>query len=59
MSLLAVEIDEGLLKEFRKFAVGKHGTIYRALRPEVELALRNHLKVEKEISHKKGGRDEF
>jgi hypothetical protein len=59
MSLLAVDIDERLLMDFRRFAVAKHGRIYRALKPEVELALRNHLKVEKEISHKKGGRDEF
>jgi hypothetical protein len=43
MALLAVDIDDALLREFRRFAVGKHGTIYRALKPEVELALRNHL----------------
>lgn len=53
MSLLAVEIDEELLREFRKFAVGKHGTIYRALKPEVELALVNHLNAEKGSSHVK------
>ncbi len=50
MSLLAVEIDSTLLVEFRKFAVGKHGTIYRALKPEVELALKNHLESEKRTS---------
>jgi hypothetical protein len=43
MSLLAVEIDENLLMDFRRFAVAKHGRIYRALKPEVELALRNHI----------------
>jgi len=43
MSLLAVDIDERLLMDFRRFAVAKHGRIYRALKPEVELALRNHL----------------
>lgn len=47
MALLSVEIDEELLREFRKFAVGKHGTIYRALKPEVELALLNHLDAER------------
>ena len=47
MSLLAVEIDERLLMDFRKFAVAKHGRIYRALKPEVELALRNHLADQK------------
>lgn len=51
MALLAVEIDNVLLKEFRKFAVMKHGTIYRALKPEVELALKNHLEAEKRKSH--------
>ena len=56
MALLAVEIDNELLEEFRKFAVMKHGTIYRALKPEVELALKNHLEAEKrKISRSNGG----
>jgi hypothetical protein len=49
MSLLAVDIDDMLLKEFRRFAVVKHGTIYRALKPEVELALKNHMADSNEL----------
>jgi hypothetical protein len=56
MSLLSVEIDSALLIEFRKFAVGKHGTIYRALKPEVEMALKNHLEAEKRTSCEVGER---
>jgi hypothetical protein len=43
MSLLVVNMDEQLLEDFRRFAVNKHGKIYGVLKPEVELALRNHL----------------
>ena len=42
-STLNVEIDEQLLRDFRCFAVQKCGKIHGALKPEVELALRNHL----------------
>jgi len=55
MSLLAVDVDERLLKEFRKFAVAKHGTIYRALKPEIELALRNHLADQESKPNSGGG----
>jgi hypothetical protein len=41
--LLVVDLNEDLLKEFRRFAVNKHGKIYGVLKTEVELALRNHL----------------
>jgi hypothetical protein len=43
MSVLVVNLDEQLLEDFRRFAVNKHGKIYGVLKPEVELALRNHL----------------
>ena len=43
MSMLVVELDDQLLERFRRFAVNKHGKIYGVLKPEVELALRNHL----------------
>lgn len=43
MSLLVVNMDDQLLERFRRFAVNKHGKIYGVLKPEVELALRNHL----------------
>lgn len=43
MTLMAVDVNEELLKKFRSFAVKKHGRIYGVLKPEVELALRNHL----------------
>ena len=43
MALLAVELNEQLLEDFRRFAVNKRGKIYGVLKPEVELALRNHL----------------
>jgi len=36
-------MDEQLLDNFRRFAVNKHGKIYGVLKPEIELALRNHL----------------
>jgi hypothetical protein len=47
MALLNIEIDESLLQDFRKFAVVKHGRIYGVLKPEVEVALRNHLDAQK------------
>ncbi|HOE46151.1 MAG TPA: hypothetical protein PLZ59_10075 [Methanothrix soehngenii] len=43
MSQLVVNMDEQLLDNFRRFAVNKHGKIYGVLKPEIELALRNHL----------------
>jgi hypothetical protein len=44
MALLNVEVEDSLLQDFRKFAVGKHGRIYGVLRPEVEAALADHMK---------------
>jgi hypothetical protein len=44
MPLLVVNLDEQLLDEFRRFAVNKRGKIHGVLKPEIELALRNHLK---------------
>ena len=43
MSMLVVELDDQLLESFRRFAVNKRGRIYGVLKPEVELALKNHL----------------
>jgi len=43
MALLVVNLSGDLLDEFRRFAVNKHGKIYGVLKPEVELALKNHL----------------
>ena len=43
MPLLVVNLDEQLLDEFRRFAVNKRGKIHGVLKPEVKLALRNHL----------------
>jgi hypothetical protein len=40
---LVVDVNEELLREFRIFAAEKHGRLYNALKPEVELALKNHL----------------
>ena len=40
-------IADQVLKEFRTFAARKHGRLYNALKPEVELALTNHLENEK------------
>jgi len=54
MPLLVVELDEKLLKEFRRFAVNKHGRIHGVLKPEVELALRNHLKQEEKAAPEGG-----
>lgn len=44
---LVVDVNEDLLKEFRIFAAGKHGRLYNALKPEIELALRRHLDAQK------------
>lgn len=44
---LVVDVNEDLLREFRTFAAIKHGRLYNALKPEVELALTNHLENEK------------
>lgn len=43
MAVLNVEIDDKLLDDFRRLAVNRRGKIYGVLKPEVELALRNHL----------------
>jgi len=48
MALLAVDLNEQLLEDFRRFAVNKHGKIYGVLKPEVELALRSHLTTQEE-----------
>jgi hypothetical protein len=42
--MLNVEVSDHLLQDFRRFAVEKHGRIYRVLRPEVEAALIEYLK---------------
>jgi hypothetical protein len=44
MPLLVVNLDEQLLDDFRRFAVNKRGKIHGVLKPEVELALRDHLR---------------
>jgi len=54
MPLLVVELEEQLLKDFKKYAVNKHGKIYGVLKPEVELALRNHLKKEEKAASEEG-----
>ena len=43
MALLAVDLNEQLLEDFRRFAVNKHGKIYGVLKREGEHALRSHL----------------
>jgi hypothetical protein len=50
MGLLNVEIEDSLLRDFRRFAVSKHGRIYRVLRPEVEAALADHMKRQDPLS---------
>ena len=40
---LNVKVNEQLLRDFRSFAVQNRGRIHGALKPEVEIALRNHL----------------
>ena len=42
-ALLVVNLDENLLRAFKGYAASKHGSLRNALRPEVELALKNHL----------------
>jgi hypothetical protein len=46
MTIMVGDVNEQLLKEFKRFAVNKHGKIYGVLKLEVEQALRNHLKQE-------------
>ena len=41
--MLATDVNEDLLKRFRRFVVGKHGKLHGSLKPEIEEALRNHL----------------
>lgn len=55
MALLVVDLDEQLLEDFRRHAVNKRGKIYGVLKPEVELALRNHLLNENESGNHMGG----
>jgi hypothetical protein len=55
MALLVVDIDEQLLERFRRYAVNKRGKIYGVLKPEVELALENHLRSKKERAPSAGG----
>jgi hypothetical protein len=54
MGLLNVEIEDSLLRDFRRFAVGKHGRIYGVLRPEVEAALSDHMKRQKPLPGENG-----
>jgi len=54
MPLLVVELEEQLLKDFRKYAVNKHGRIHGVIKPEVELALRNHLKQQEKAAPAEG-----
>ena len=44
MTTICIDIDDKLLRDFRRFAVTKHGRIYGVLRPEVEAALADHMK---------------
>lgn len=53
---LVVDVEENLLKEFRIFAAGKHGRLYNALKPEIELALRRHLDEEKTKASRKAAK---
>ncbi len=53
MSLLNVEVDDSILSDFRRFAVGKHGKIYGVLRPEVEAALEQYMRTEKSLSEER------
>lgn len=50
MALLNVEVSDPLLRDFRKFAVEKHGRIYGVLKPEVEAALAFYLKNQRELT---------
>jgi hypothetical protein len=50
---LVVDVNENLLKEFRIFAAGKHGRLYNALKPEIELALRRHLDAQRTEASRK------
>jgi len=53
MALLNVEIEDSLLRDFRRFAVDKHGRIYGVMKPEVEAALAEHMKMQKPLSRDK------
>jgi hypothetical protein len=55
MATMVVDVNEQLLMDFRKFAVNKRGKIYGVLKPEVELALRNHLKLGEKAAPEEGG----
>jgi hypothetical protein len=50
MALLNVEVNDTLLRDFRRFAVEKHGKIYGVLRPEVEAALSRYLQDQKNFA---------
>jgi len=56
MSLLVVNLDENLLKEFRSYAAAKHGRLRNALRPEVEAALRKYLDRQKAKAFRKAAK---
>ncbi len=47
MTTICIDVDDGLLKDFRRFVVEKHGRIHGVLKPEVEIALINHMKAQK------------
>jgi hypothetical protein len=59
MALLVVDLSGELLDEFRRFAVNKHGKIYGVLKPEVELALRRYLDMQKINAPRKSITDNF
>jgi hypothetical protein len=55
LAQLTVNIEDKLLNDFRRLAVNRRGKIHGVLKPEVELALRNHLAKQGErISSKEG-----
>ena len=46
MSLLVVDVDQQLLERFRRFASNKHGRLYGVLKPEVQPALEEHMRID-------------
>ena len=46
MSLLVVDVDQQLLERFRRFAANKHGRLYGVLKPEVQAALEEHMRID-------------
>ena len=45
MPLLVVDLDEQLLDRFRRFAANKYGRLYGVLKPEVQAALEEHMRI--------------